>query len=120
MKLIKEFFNTAWRWQNGRQQSGYDKMLLLWGLFPLPFDIYLIRYRLGSYIKPHIDQVKSGRHYRLNIVLKQSKDGGDFVCDNCIINTKRIKLFRPDVNEHSVTEVKSGNRYILSIGWVRK
>jgi hypothetical protein len=120
MKLIKEFFNTAWRWQHGRQESGYDKMLLLWGLFPLPFDIYLIRYRLGSYINPHVDQVDSGRHYRLNIVLKQSKEGGEFVCSSAIINTKRIKLFRPDVSEHSVTEVKKGNRYILSIGWIKK
>jgi hypothetical protein len=120
MSHIKEFFKTAWRWQKGRQLSGYDKMLLLWGLLPLPFDIYLIRYRVGSYIKPHVDQVKSGRHFRLNVILKQSKEGGDFVCDNCIINTKRIKLFRPDLNEHSVTEVKQGNRYILSVGWVRK
>jgi len=120
MSKIKEFFNIAWRWQNGRQQSGYDKMLILWGLLPLPFDIYLIRYRLGSYIKPHVDKVKSGKHYRLNIVLKQSKAGGDFICSECIINTKRIKLFRPDLNEHSVTEVKSGTRYILSIGLVRK
>lgn len=120
MKLIKEFFNIGWRWQNGRQDSGYDKMLLLWSMLPLPFDIYLIRYRIGSYIKPHVDQVKSGRHYRLNIVLKNSKEGGDFVCSNCIVNTKRIKLFRPDISEHSVTEVKAGKRYILSIGWIRK
>ena len=120
MNHLKEFFNIAWRWQIGRQLSGYDKMLLLWSILPLPFDIYLIRYRVGSYIKPHIDQVEKGKHYRLNIVLKQSEIGGEFVCNDCIINTKRIKLFRPDVNEHSVTELKEGSRYILSIGWIKK
>lgn len=118
--LLKEFFNTALRWQEGRQKSGYDKMLLLHGMFPLPFDMYLIRYREGSYIPPHTDKVTTGKHYRLNIIIKKSKEGGEFVCNNNIINTKRIKLFRPDLNEHSVTEVKKGRRYILSIGWIRK
>lgn len=119
MNLIKEFFSIAWRWQVGRQKSGYDKMLLLWSKFPLPFDIYLIRYKVGSFILPHTDKVKSGRHYRLNIILKESREGGQFVCSNNIINTKRIKLFRPDLYEHSVTELKSGSRYILSFGWIR-
>lgn len=120
MKLVKEFFSTAWRWQIGRQKSGYDKMLLLWGLFPLPFDIYLIRYKVGSFIPPHTDKVQAGLHYRLNIILKESKVGGHFVCNTNIINTKRIKLFRPDLHEHSVTELKEGSRYILSVGWIRK
>lgn len=118
MNLVKQFFSQAWRWQIGRQKTGYDKMLLLWGIFPLPFDIYLIRYRVGSHIPPHTDKVGKGRHYRMNIILKQSKVGGDFVCSNHIINCPRIKLFRPDLYEHSVTELKEGSRYILSIGWI--
>ena len=44
---------TAWRWQRGRQGTGYDKMLLLTGRWPLPFDSYLIRYPEGSAIPPH-------------------------------------------------------------------
>lgn len=95
-------------------------MLLLHGLLPIPFDIYLIRYRKGSYILPHKDKVISGKHFRLNIVLKKCDEGGEFTCKNSIIDTARVKLFRPDVNEHSVTEVKSGERYILSIGWIKK
>lgn len=118
--LVKNFFNNAWRWQQGRQKSGYDKMLLLYGLLPIPFDIYLIRYREGSFIAAHTDKVVSGKHFRLNIVLKKCKEGGEFKCTNSIIDTARIKLFRPDINEHSVTEVKSGNRYILSIGWINR
>jgi hypothetical protein len=115
MSLIKEFFQTAWRWQHGRQKSGYDKMLLLWSKMPIPFDIYLIRYHEGSSIPPHTDKVQSGRHYRMNIILKKSKSGGEFVCSKNIINTTRIKLFRPDLYEHSVTKVEGGSRYVLSI-----
>lgn len=117
--LLKQFFKTAWRWQVGRQQSGYDKMLLLWSKLPIPFDCYLIRYKEGSYIPPHVDKVEKGKHYRLNIVLKKAKAGGEFICNNAIINTSRIKLFRPDVNEHSVTKLTEGKRYLLSIGWIK-
>lgn len=120
MDTIKKLFSTAWHWQIGRQKTGYDKMLLLTGYLPLPFDMYLIRYRVGSYIPPHTDKVEKGRHYRMNIILKQSKIGGDFVCKHNIIDLPRIKIFRPDLYEHSVTELVEGSRYILSIGWIRK
>lgn len=117
---LREFLATAWRWQRGRQNSGYDKMLLATGRWPLPFDGYLIRYPEGSAIPPHTDPVKQGRHYRLNIVLKASPRGGEFVCRQAIFSTRRIKLFRPDACEHSVTRVEGGSRYLLSIGWVRR
>ncbi len=32
---LRQFLATAWRWQRGRQGSGYDKMLLLTGRWPL-------------------------------------------------------------------------------------
>ncbi|WP_341501277.1 hypothetical protein [Gallaecimonas sp. GXIMD4217] len=47
------------RWQKGRQQSGYDKLLLLTGTWPLPFDCYLLRFNEGSAIPPHVDRVGS-------------------------------------------------------------
>lgn len=119
MSMLKDFIKKAWRWEEGRQQSGYDKMLLLWGLFPLPFDMYIIRYKIGSCITPHVDKVTSGEHYRINIVLQKATEGGDFVCESCILNTERIKIFRPDKYSHSVTEIKSGMRYILSVGWIK-
>lgn len=109
----------AFRWQPGRQGSGYDKMLLLAGTWPLPFDSYLIRYPDGSSIPPHTDPVQQGRHYRLNIILKSPRSGGEFVCDRPIYASARIKLFRPDQCEHQVTKVQGGSRYVLSIGWVR-
>jgi len=115
---LRKYARLAFRWQSGRQGSGYDKMLLLTARWPLPFDSYLIRYPEGSSIPPHTDPVQAGRHYRLNVILKSPKSGGEFVCAKPIFSTARIKLFRPDQCEHSVTPVQCGNRYVLSVGWV--
>ena len=112
------YLRAAFRWQRGRQGSGYDKMLLITARWPLPFDSYLIRYPEGSAIPPHTDPVSTGRHYRLNIVLKASPRGGEFVCATPIWQSRRIKFFRPDACEHSVTRVEGGSRYVLSVGWV--
>lgn len=94
-------------------------MLLLSTYFPIAFDSYLIRYPVGLYIKPHIDPVTDKKHYRLNIILKKSQSGGEFICKNPIFESERIKFFRPDMSQHSVTEVKGSPRYIFSVGWVR-
>ena len=115
---VREYFRNAFRWRGGRQQSGYDKMLLVQSRYPLPFDVYLLRFAEGSGIPPHTDPVAAGRHYRCNIVLKRAKKGGEFLCSTPIVSTERIKLFRPDVCEHSVTCVELGTRYVLSIGWI--
>ena len=121
MSLLQDFQNytaQAFRWQHGRQGTGYDKMLLFTGRWPVPFDSYLIRYPEGSEIPPHVDPVGTGCHYRLNVILKAAQSGGEFVCVNPIFATKRIKFFRPDACEHSVTRVVKGSRYLLSIGWI--
>lgn len=112
---VKEYLATAFRWQKGRQLSGYDKMLLLYGLWPLPFDVYVLRFPEGSEIKPHTDPVSENQHYRLNIVIWKAVEGGEFQCKDPIFETSRIKYFRPDVSEHSV-----GDRYVFSVGWLRK
>ena len=94
-------------------------MLLGTAPWPVPFDFWLIRYPVGSEIPPHVDPVAPGkRHFRLNIVLKRSPIGGEFVCADPIFSSKRIKLFRPDVSEHQVTRVEGGSRYVLSLGWL--
>ncbi len=95
-------------------------MLLATGMWPLPFDCYLLKFPEESEIPEHTDKTESGRHFRMNIVLKKAQIGGEFVCENPIWNFGRIKLFRPDESKHSVTKVVKGNRYLLSIGWVRK
>ena len=93
-------------------------MLLLTASWPIPFDSYLIRYPEGSAIPPHIDKVESGRHYRLNIILKSPASGGEFICKDPLFATSRVKFFRPDISEHSVTQVVGGSRYVFSLGWV--
>ena len=116
---LRNYAALAFRWQRGRQDTGYDKMLLFTARWPLPFDSYLIRYPEGSEIPQHTDPVQSGRHYRLNVILKSPRSGGEFVCADPIFATRRIKLFRPDACAHSVTRVVGGSRYVLSVGWVR-
>lgn len=105
------------KWEKGRQGSGYEKLRLFAGTWPFPFDSYLIRYPEGSSIPPHQDPVQAKKHYRVNIILIAPKSGGEFMCDNPIFETSRIKLFRPDISTHSVTEVVGGTRYVLSFGW---
>lgn len=118
--MIKQYFKDCFRWREGRQETGYFKMLLLWSKIPVPFDIYILKYPEGSQITPHVDQVTSGKHYRLNIILKNAKAGGIFKVENSIFETKRIKFFRPDVSEHSVTKIEKGQRILFSMGFILK
>ncbi|WP_199100576.1 2OG-Fe(II) oxygenase [Dyella sp. ASV21] len=112
-------WGRLWRWQKGRQGSGYDKLLLGGLLWPIPCDCYLLRFPSGTSVPPHTDRVAHGRHYRLNIILRAATRGGEFVCARPIHVSRRIKLFRPDLEEHSVTTIEAGTRWVLSIGWVR-
>lgn len=110
------------RWQPGRARTGYQK----WPIFVLPFaDLYLIRYGEGHYLPPHRDVLWTffdptwwdTKHVRLNVVLREADEGGEFRClGPCIWRTRRVVLFRPDKWEHQVTEVKRGERLVLSLG----
>jgi hypothetical protein len=120
MTTARDYWRNWMRWQRGRQGTGYDKLLLLANPLVVPFDLYLLRFPEGTEIPPHQDPVTGKRHYRLNIILKRSRTGGEFICSNPIFETKRIKLFRSDVSVHSVTKVQGGSRYVLSLGWVLK
>lgn len=85
---------TLWRWEHGRQGTGYQKMLLIACPWPLAFDLYLLKYPVGTKIPPHRDPVKGRRHYRLNIELVPSETPV-FVCENCILRGKRFAFFSP-------------------------
>ncbi len=119
MSSVGGLFINWLRWRSGRQQSGYEKMLLIANPYLLPFDCYILRFRKGAEIPAHTDPVSDKRHYRLNIVVKKARRGGEFVCSEPIFENQRIKLFRPDLVSHSVTRVIEGTRYVVSIGWVR-
>lgn len=103
------------KWDTGRQNTSYRKLPLL--LFPR-LDLYLIHYREGAHIGPHVDPVTRGRHYRVNVVLTKAQQGGEFRCADPIFETGRIKFFRPDVSRHEVTRLERGTRWVLSLGWV--
>jgi hypothetical protein len=108
-------------WETGRQNTGYDKLRLLPEQFFLPIDCYLLRFPEGCNVPPHTDPVKEGyNHFRVNLILKKADNGGEFVTTDAILDWPRLKFFRPDICEHSVTEVKSGVRYLLSIGWLKR
>ena len=115
---LQSFLAQVGRWQRGRQGTGYEKMLLLTGRFPLPFDLYLLRYRQGQGITPHTDPVPTGRHFRANLVLTRGKGGGQFTCQNPIFSSARLSIFRSDISEHAVSPVQGGTRYVLSLGWL--
>ena len=108
------------RWQTGRQKTGYQKMLLATLSWPIKFDVYVLKFCTGHEIPPHTDEVEEGRHFRLNVVLKHPKKGGVFHCEDVIFETRSIKLFRPDITEHSVSRIEQGERYVLSLGWLRR
>src|SRR5690606_21702582 len=55
---------NLFRWQDGRQHSGYQKMLLAG--FPSLFDLYLLKYPPGSYVPRHHDPLTGSLHYRFN------------------------------------------------------
>lgn len=110
---------TLFQWQQGRQQTGYDKMRLAIVRWPVAFDVYLLRFKQGSEIPLHMDEIKDGEHHRINIILKNAQEGGDFMCECPIFESKRIKYFRPDISAHQVSKVVKGTRYVFSVGWVR-
>lgn len=121
MAILKMKLSDRFTWKQGRQSSGYSKISLLESMWPIPFDLYLLKFPEGSQIPEHVDKVDEGfRHYRLNIILKKSLSGGEFMAEQSIINWSRFKFFRPDISKHSVTKVVGGSRYVLSFGFLLK
>lgn len=104
------------RWESGRQQSGYHKLLILQAYWLVtPLDLYLLRYPPGSSIPQHNDPVPGYRHYRINIVLKKARSGGAFKGERVLLDWKRLKVFRSDF-PHEVLPITQGTRYVLFIG----
>lgn len=109
-------------WQKGRQNTGYEKLKIFQFL---TFDCYILRYKVGDSIPTHTDPVEGYRHYRLNFELKKAEVGGKLrygPCNIGLLNTivksenKRMVFFRSDIIPHSVTEIKKGERIVLTFG----
>ena len=108
---------TNWlKWVKGRQKGGYQKKMLFRFGIPWVFgtDMYLLKFEPQCLLPEHIDKVKRGRNFRLNIIYKGE---GKFECDKTIIRTKRVVLFRPDKHRHSMQNGDT-ERKVLSIGLV--
>jgi aspartyl/asparaginyl beta-hydroxylase len=91
-------------------------MPLIMSRLPVPFDIHLVKMPQGSSVPEHTDPFNGRKMYRFNVVLREPEEGGEFKCAESILDWRRIKFFRPDINPHSVTQVTKGERLILSFG----
>lgn len=109
-----------WKWELGRQGGGYLKLPIVFTKFPIPWDLHLLKMPKGSCIKEHTDPCPGYNMRRINIVLKEPDEGGEFVCKDAMINWRRFKYFKPDSMPHSVACVEEGERLVLSIGWCIK
>jgi hypothetical protein len=119
MKLFK--------WDEGRQYSGYRKMLLAVST-RLKFDVWLIKIPDGSGVPSHTDPATPGyEHHRLNIMINKPGVGSGKMQVKGpakIFLFGRAILFRPDLYEHWMTPVdfiwSEDSTYLLSIGWLRR
>lgn len=120
IKLLNTILATiGLKWMQGRQMTHYYKMAII-SSDRFKFDMYLLKFPTGSYINDHKDPVSEGfEHHRVNIILNKGFKGGKFVM-NGKAQQGRIHRFRPDRYKHRVTEIKEGNRYVLSFGWLRR
>jgi hypothetical protein len=96
------------RWQPGRQGTGYRKLLLAQGR---RWDLYVLDYPAGSSIPVHTDPVPGRRHWRANLVLLGERTfEGD-----AVVRVGPLVVFRPDVTPHAVARV-TRRRVVLSLG----
>jgi hypothetical protein len=102
MSKARDYWRKWLRWEKGRQGTGYDKSLIFVSPFPVPFDCYLLRFPEGTEIPPHRDPVTTGRHYRLNVVIKRALSGGDFICADPMLDWRRLKFFRSDQSVRAI------------------
>lgn len=105
------------KWEKGRQNTGYYKMLLFRFkiLKLLGFDLYILKSFPGVEVPEHSDVVEGFRHYRVNLILKKSKIGGEFFANEKILDWPRLKIF-PSDRPHSVSKIEKGKRIVLSLG----
>jgi len=96
------------RWQPGRQGTGYRKLLVAKGR---RWDLYVLDYPVGTSIPTHVDPVPGRRHWRVNLRIW----GDDVFEGDAALHLGPLVVFRPDVTPHSVTKV-GRRRVVLSFG----
>ena len=114
-------------WDDGRQLSGYSKMLLAISE-RFKFDAYIIRIPDGFGVPKHRDPAVEGyEHHRVNIELKRGLFTGIMHVKGPIKKFlfNRVMYFRPDLHVHWMTPHSfildsSDSTYLLSVGWLKK
>jgi hypothetical protein len=96
------------RWEAGRQGTGYRKLRLAQGR---RWDLYLIDYPRGTSIPEHVDPVPGRRHWRANLRLW----GEDAFEGDAVLRVGPLVVFRPDITPHGVRTVHR-RRVLLSLG----
>ena len=89
--------------------------LLKFGINSLP-NGRIIKYNLGNYFAPHIDQYEKYRNRYKTLIVQLNDDyvGGELIVDNKIIKKVNGNCVLFDSKTiHSVSEIKSGIRYSL-------
>ncbi|HEU4734284.1 MAG TPA: 2OG-Fe(II) oxygenase [Kofleriaceae bacterium] len=136
---LRERATASEGWTAGRQGTGYEILPLraalpsgpgsliarTLALLGTPFedywDVYLIRYRDGAHITPHVDDAQHGkRHRRINAVVAQADAGGELWIDgrHVALGVGDAVRFYPDRERHEVTPV-TGTRLLVSVGaWI--
>ena len=110
-----------WKWIPGRQKdTKYEKFCLYsFKIWKWAFDAYLIRYAPRAVLEAHVDPVKNGKHWRLNITLKGKSYFGIVSPNGCYgLSSKRFIFFRPDIIKHMVVN-KTKTCLKLSLGFVK-
>lgn len=122
-------------YEPGRQGTGYDKLVIppsadtaplrrrcldALGLAPdTAHDCYIVRYVEGTFIPPHKDDAPvAASHHRINCVVQQCAAGGALVVDGTTypLAAGDAYVFRPDLEEHEVTTITAGARYVFTVG----
>lgn len=107
---------NLFRWEKGRQGSGYDKLTLLYSRL-LMADAYILKVPKGVSIPKHTDSAPPhSNHFRINVTVfghlrmetsQPVKRIGDW-----------FSFFRPDNVVHWADAPKR-DTYIFSFGWIR-
>jgi hypothetical protein len=98
-----------WRWERGRQASGYRKLLLAHGR---RWDLHLIDYPRYSHVPDHVDPIPGRRHVRANLVLSGERK---LYAAEPLFECGRFTIFRSD-RRHMVGMIRRGRSLVLSLG----
>ncbi len=122
-------------YEPGRQGTGYEKLslrnthetqalrqrcLVALGLpEDTGHDAYIVRYPAGTSIPLHKDDAPlASEHHRINCMVLPAVRGGELYVGGelCDLRARDAYTFRPDLEEHEVSEVLAGVRAIFSVG----